>query len=79
MENVKLWKELRGLIGVPITAFIKEYIDSLDNTKRVDKAWLFMGLLHEEVAQKIAELATKSNSNFEISKLMKSSQSGSIN
>ena len=75
MENVKLWliretwKELKGLIGAPITAYIKEYIDSLDNTKRAHKAWFFMGLLHEEVTQKIAELATKPN--FEISELIK--------
>jgi len=46
---------------------MKEYIDSFDNTKRVHKAWLFMGLLHKEVAQKIAKLATESKSNFEIS------------
>jgi len=63
------WKELKGsleLIGAPITNFIKEYINSLDNTKRVHKAWFFMGLLHEEVAQKLAKLATKSKSNFGI-------------
>jgi len=53
-------ERVKGLIGAPITAFIKEYIDSLDNNKRVHKAWFFMGLLHKEVAQKIAELATES-------------------
>ena len=49
-----------------ITAYIKEYIDSLDNTKRVHKAWFFMGLLHEEVAQKIAKLATESKSTYDV-------------
>ena len=52
------WKELNGLIGAPITAYINEYISSLDNTKRVHKVWFFMEILHEEVAQKLAELAT---------------------
>jgi len=42
----------------------KEYIDSLDSNKRVHKVWFFMELLNEEVAQKIAELATKSKSKF---------------
>jgi len=62
------WKELKGLIGSPITAYIKEYIDSLDNTKRVHKAWFLMGLVHEDAAQKIADLATESKTNFRIDK-----------
>jgi len=69
LADLRNLERAKGLIGAPITAYIKEYIDSIDNNKRVHKAWCFMRLLQEELAQKIAELATESN--FEISELLK--------
>jgi len=48
-------------------------------SERVHKARFFIGLLHEEVAQEITELATGSKSNFEISRLIKNPHKGGNN